>query len=155
MMDAISETDRGKALLGPLSCCPMANHSWQQDVFQCGKFRQQKVTLKNKTHFFIPQTRLCGGAATIQSPAFEFDGSRFGTLQTGQGVKKGRFTRAGSARKKHCFITLDFHGDAAQDFDPARAHSKRLINITSYQLRWLHGNYLSLGSTSHNNHRNW
>src|SRR2546430_681705 len=105
MMDAISETDRGKALLGPLSCCPMANHSRQQDVFQCGKFRQQKVTLKNKTHFFIPQTRLCGGAA--------------------------------------------------QDFDPARAHSKRLINITSYQLRWLHGNYLSLGSTSHNNHRNW
>src|SRR5437870_13693157 len=131
MMDAISETDRGKALLGPLSCCPMANHSWQQDVFQCGKFRQQKVTLKNKTHFFVPQTRLCGGAATIQSPALEFDRSRFWALETRQCVKKRRLACSRSPREKYCFITLDLHGDAAQHFDPARTHPKRLKNIAS------------------------
>jgi hypothetical protein len=32
----------------------------------------------------------------------------------------------------------DLHGDAAQDFDPARPHAKRLVNIAGDQLRWLH-----------------
>src|SRR5882724_11120347 len=131
MMDAISEANRRQTPLGLLSCCTTANHSRQQDVFERGKFRWQKVTLENKTHFFIPQTRLRGGAATIQSSPFEFDSSRFGTLQTGQCVQKRRLTRAGSAREKHCLVALDLDRDAAKDFDPAGAHSKRLINIAS------------------------
>src|SRR5260370_36912409 len=83
MMHPISEADSSQALLSLVFCRPTANHSRQQDVFECSKFRQQKIPLKNKTHFFVPQTRLCGRAATIQSPAFEFDSSRLGTLETG------------------------------------------------------------------------
>src|SRR5439155_22250476 len=33
----------------------------------------------------------------------------------------------------------DIHRDPAQDFDPTRAHSKRLVDIAGNQLRLLHG----------------
>ena len=32
----------------------------------------------------------------------------------------------------------DIHRDPAQDFDPTRAHSKRLVDIAGNQLRLLH-----------------
>jgi hypothetical protein len=38
----------------------------------------------------------------------------------------------------------DVHRDPAQDFDPARAKSKRLVNVAGNQLRLMHEQYLPL-----------
>jgi len=36
----------------------ISNKRWQNDVLQCSEFRQEKITLKNKSHPFVSNPRI-------------------------------------------------------------------------------------------------
>src|SRR6266480_1757773 len=126
------ESSAGKCCIRSPS--PTGNHCGQQHIFQCREFRKEKITLENKAHLLIPQTRLHSRAATVEPASFEFDRSRFGTFQPSQRIKESGLARTGSAREKDRFIVRDLHRDTAQNFDPPSAHSERLKEIARYQL---------------------
>src|SRR5262249_14058345 len=54
MMQAITQPDGCQTFLGLTLCCATSNHCRQPYIFQSRQFRQQKITLKNETHFFRP-----------------------------------------------------------------------------------------------------
>ncbi len=126
-------------------CCGRpANHSRQRDIFQGRQFRQQEISLKNKTHLLVAKPRLrrltcrckdCG----LRIPPCPIPGRS----KPGKRVKQRRLSGAGRAANENDFALRDIERNPAQDFDPARTHLERLKQITGDQLRWLrHGQLL-------------
>ena len=56
MMQPIAQTNRAQTLFAAASLTLAADHSGQHDILQRGQFRQQEISLENKTHFLF---RIC------------------------------------------------------------------------------------------------
>src|SRR6266536_2694318 len=135
MLHSLGKTNRFQTFLRRVASRSCSDHCRQRNIFQRSQFRQQKVSLENETHFSIAQARLRGRAPVIKQASFEFHRARFRAFQTGERVKQCRFARPGSTAKENRLAMRNLHRNAAQHFNPPRAHSERLEQIARDQLR--------------------
>ena len=121
--DASARPDQLSRKLSSADAClgSAPDHSRQHHILQRRQFREQKVTLENKTHLFVSESAPALASFLRKAAALQTPPSLIPAVPIRPAYRARSSCPLQSAAKKDRFALYHFHRDAAQYFDPARA----------------------------------
>src|SRR5205823_6639781 len=137
-MEPFPESDVSQTRFAGRALSVSTDQSGQHDIFQRGQFREQEISLENKTHFLVSHFRLRRSAARVKPAAFKFHCAGFRTFQSRERVKQRCLPRSGWAAEENGFAALYAQRNSAEHIDPPGTDAKRPAEILGNELRLRH-----------------
>src|SRR4029077_19821268 len=114
-------------------------------ILECGEFRQQKITLKDKPHFFIPDPGVRRRTISVKFVPLENHFTGLWPFQAGQGVEQRRLSGPRDAAEEKRFSAINLHADASKYFDLSRTDFERTVDFLSGELWLIIHNHVEAG----------